>query len=177
MVHNYRASPDFIRVYTSVIEWHLYAIEPSEAQKKVPKSVARKWWPQQYPTGEEPSAFSRGNLHRVPLLKRKYSTASTRLLLLHLGGSKAVPTYLQFDYPFNKVFEPSNEPRPEPLGHPRPPRPSRSNVGGRIQQPGLGRGDWSGRGGYGAPRAQASQEAKTFNTGAPVQQLGLDRGG
>ncbi|MCJ1421288.1 hypothetical protein MMC32_007650 [Xylographa parallela] len=99
MEYNYRVTDAFVKVYSEAVRWHYFGEEPPGGFKKPHKSVVSLFWPREYPTGEERSAFLTGNLHRVPLLKR---------------GTTHVPTYLEYDYPFNVVVEPSDKPRPEP---------------------------------------------------------------
>ncbi|MCJ1438206.1 hypothetical protein MMC27_007593 [Xylographa pallens] len=99
MVHNTPESDAFVKVYSEAIRWHYFGQEPPRGVKRPHKRVVSAFWPRQHPTGDELSAFRKGNLHRVPLLKR---------------GTTSVPTYLEYDYPFNLVFEPSDKPRPEP---------------------------------------------------------------
>ncbi|MCJ1379918.1 hypothetical protein MMC17_003021 [Xylographa soralifera] len=159
MVHNHRVTDDFITVYSQVFLWHYFNKEPPGGMTCGMRMVAKCFWPQQYPTGEEPSAFLTGDQDKVPLLKR---------------GTTIVPTYLEFQSPFSLIFEPSDEEPPHPLEYVPSPKGAMRHGGGRAEQagpaqrPALHEGNRGLAQGFASGGRQIAQAGPAHQTSQPI---------
>ena len=80
MVHHHRVNDLYLEIYLQLIKWHLFAEEPLSDATRDMKAVAKSFWPREYRSGSEDSAYLRGTVESVPLLKRKNNIASFWLI-------------------------------------------------------------------------------------------------